>query len=521
MLAAGIPVTVAIGDVDVASREARFDRGVLLARARVRRRRQADLARAGRLGADLRARSRRRGRGALRDDQRDERRGGRDRRGRGGRSRRVGRRRRRRAPRPPRRLGAAGGSRPGRVGRRARRPPRRGAAGGVRGARVALVRRGRALESTAAGSSASLRIRTSRRARSSSRSGRRAIAPKGVEITVDPTARPDAAGAQRRGRRARRHAQLSSDRRVRRRASSFCGRAARPRCTCRGRSRSRRRVDLVSRSSRSQARDARVGRDARRPRPRRGSGDRDARSAGAGRRRCSRSSSGGAASCSASSREDASSSRAATRSGSRAAGPAASGFGAGPTPSGSSPSRRRHRRQAETSPTASARQAESLNGLPRLRSASSLSVVVVLYSRPSVEPGGVTRCQPRGGFPSPREPVRDREGAAPPGRRDLRARPQPDPRPLRSARRPSRSRSPCDGRRVDRGLPGLSRDAQHRARPVEGRHPLPPRRHARRGQVARDVDDVEVRAHGASLRRRQGRRRLRPEERSRRGSSSG
>ena len=46
--------------------------------------------------------------------------------------------------------------------------------------------------------------------------------------------------------------------------------------------------------------------------------------------------------------------------------------------------------------------------------------------------------------------------------------------------------------------------------PVEGRHPLPPGRHARRGQGARDVDDVEVRADGHPVRRREGRRRLDP-----------
>ena len=63
----------------------------------------------------------------------------------------------------------------------------------------------------------------------------------------------------------------------------------------------------------------------------------------------------------------------------------------------------------------------------------------------------------------------------------------------------------------DHDLPGLSRHPQHRARPVEGRHPLPPGRHARRGEVARDVDDVEVRPHGHSVRRREGRRRLRSE----------
>ena len=69
-----------------------------------------------------------------------------------------------------------------------------------------------------------------------------------------------------------------------------------------------------------------------------------------------------------------------------------------------------------------------------------------------------------------------------------------------------------DGRRDDRGVRGLPRDAQHRARAVEGRHPLPPERHAGRGQGARDVDDLEVRADGAAVRRREGRRRLRSEE---------
>ena len=53
----------------------------------------------------------------------------------------------------------------------------------------------------------------------------------------------------------------------------------------------------------------------------------------------------------------------------------------------------------------------------------------------------------------------------------------------------------------------LPRHAQHRPRPVEGRDPLPPGRHARRGQGARDVDDLEVRADGPPVRRRQGRRR--------------
>ena len=58
---------------------------------------------------------------------------------------------------------------------------------------------------------------------------------------------------------------------------------------------------------------------------------------------------------------------------------------------------------------------------------------------------------------------------------------------------------------------GLPRHAQRRARAVEGRDPLPPGRHARRGQGALDVDDLEVRADGHPVRRRQGRRGLQPE----------
>ena len=58
---------------------------------------------------------------------------------------------------------------------------------------------------------------------------------------------------------------------------------------------------------------------------------------------------------------------------------------------------------------------------------------------------------------------------------------------------------------------GLPRRPQHDARPRQGRDPLPPGRHPGRGEGARDVDDVEVRADGPSLRRRQGRGRLRPE----------
>ena len=102
--------------------------------------------------------------------------------------------------------------------------------------------------------------------------------------------------------------------------------------------------------------------------------------------------------------------------------------------------------------------------------------------------------------------------AAASSRRDLRPRSEPDSRPL-AVQEGRRGLDPGrDGRRVDRGVPGLPRDAQHRARPVEGGHPLPPGRHARRGQVAVDVDDLEVRAHGTSVRRREGWRRLQPED---------
>ena len=62
---------------------------------------------------------------------------------------------------------------------------------------------------------------------------------------------------------------------------------------------------------------------------------------------------------------------------------------------------------------------------------------------------------------------------------------------------------------VFRGVPGRP---QHDARPRQGRDPVPPGGHARRDPGPRDVDDVEVRTDGAPLRRRQGRRRLRPED---------
>ena len=59
-------------------------------------------------------------------------------------------------------------------------------------------------------------------------------------------------------------------------------------------------------------------------------------------------------------------------------------------------------------------------------------------------------------------------------------------------------------------VPGLPRAALLRARPDEGRHPLRRGRQPRRVRGARDVDDVEVRAPAAPLRRREGRRPLQP-----------
>ena len=69
-----------------------------------------------------------------------------------------------------------------------------------------------------------------------------------------------------------------------------------------------------------------------------------------------------------------------------------------------------------------------------------------------------------------------------------------------------------DGRRLRARLHRLARHAQRRARAVEGRDPLPPGRHPRRGEGARDGDDVEMRADEPPVRRREGRRRLRPED---------
>ena len=68
---------------------------------------------------------------------------------------------------------------------------------------------------------------------------------------------------------------------------------------------------------------------------------------------------------------------------------------------------------------------------------------------------------------------------------------------------------------------GLSRAAQHRARPGKGRHPLPPQCDAGRSQGAGHVDDVEMRGGEYPLRRSQGRRNLQSEDTCRWASWSG
>ena len=113
---------------------------------------------------------------------------------------------------------------------------------------------------------------------------------------------------------------------------------------------------------------------------------------------------------------------------------------------------------------------------------------------------------------SPREPVRARAAAVAERGRRVRDRPERLVNVLQECKKAVEVSIPIvDGRRRRARLHRLPRHAQRRARPVEGRHPLPPRRHPRRGQGARDVDDVEVRADGPPVRRREGRRRLRSE----------
>ena len=106
--------------------------------------------------------------------------------------------------------------------------------------------------------------------------------------------------------------------------------------------------------------------------------------------------------------------------------------------------------------------------------------------------------------------VRDGAGAVRQGGGDPGPRPgHPRAAPLAAARVQLRDPRP-HGRRAGQGLPRLPRAAQRRARPLEGRHPLPPAGDARHRPRPRHLDDLEVRGRGHPARRRQGRRHLRP-----------
>ena len=122
--------------------------------------------------------------------------------------------------------------------------------------------------------------------------------------------------------------------------------------------------------------------------------------------------------------------------------------------------------------------------------------------------GGFARARAPGmgdaALPDGARPVR--AGPAARRRRGVRGRAAALPGALARGQRPGQARL----RQVD-GLPGLPRPALDRARPDEGRRPLRRRGVARRVRGARDVDDVEVRAPAAALRRREGRRPLQPE----------
>ncbi len=108
------------------------------------------------------------------------------------------------------------------------------------------------------------------------------------------------------------------------------------------------------------------------------------------------------------------------------------------------------------------------------------------------------------------QPLRDGPDAVRQGRRR--------PRPRRPVARPAALPAPRvplldprpDGRRDRQGVPRLPRPAQRCARPLQGRHPLPPAGDRRHGPGPGDVDDVEVRRRRHPARRREGRCHLRP-----------
>ena len=77
--------------------------------------------------------------------------------------------------------------------------------------------------------------------------------------------------------------------------------------------------------------------------------------------------------------------------------------------------------------------------------------------------------------------------------------------PARRSPRARRALSREDGRRQRSHVRGIPRSAQRDARPRQGGPPVPPGDRHRRGESARDVDDLEVRAREPPLRRRQGR----------------
>ena len=79
----------------------------------------------------------------------------------------------------------------------------------------------------------------------------------------------------------------------------------------------------------------------------------------------------------------------------------------------------------------------------------------------------------------------------------------------------------ADGRRLARGVHRLAGAPRHHPRPGQGRHPLPPRRSTRARSRAGGGDDVQDRGARPPVRRREGRRAVRPDRRCRSASWSG
>ena len=100
-------------------------------------------------------------------------------------------------------------------------------------------------------------------------------------------------------------------------------------------------------------------------------------------------------------------------------------------------------------------------------------------------------------------PARPGGGEGQPRRRHPRAASISTPGPGRLGPR-------AHGRRDDPGVPRLPGPPHHGARADEGGCALRPRRQPRRGDCSGHADELEVRADGAAVWRRQGRRPLRP-----------